>query len=147
MKGGEILSTARAQLGAIDAEAADALDDATMLVALRQAVQYYQVQQVVEFDPFTVDPDAFDADEAVTPEPNTQLGVILAYTIAAKLGEQQYQGRLRRGEFGISWRSGIEEESSVSASATYKQLVDGLRRQVTELLLVYHREAQGARIY
>jgi hypothetical protein len=123
------------------------LTDATLLAALRRAVQYYQVQQVSDFDAYTVDVDAFDADSAITPEPSTQLGTILGYTMAAALGRQQYQGRLRRGEFGISWRSGIEEESSVSAAASYKQLIDGLSRQVTELLLVYHRNAQGARIY
>lgn len=147
MKGGEILSVARAQLGAIDAEAADVLSDEVMLAALRQALQYYQVQLVVAFDAYTVDTNAFDADSALTPEPNTTLGTILAYTVAANLGQQQYQGRLRRGEFGISWRSGLEEESSVTAAATYAGLVNTLRRQVTELLLVYHRDAQGARIY
>lgn len=147
MTGGEITALATRLLGSIDAEAADVLSEAVLVAALKDAVRYYAVQQVVEFAAFTVDVDAFDADSAITPEPNDQLGVILAHTMAANLAQQAFTGRMRRGELGVSWRSGVEEESSVTAAANYKSLIAAMNTRVRELLLVFHREAQGARIY
>lgn len=142
-----VLRVIRERVGTLDDQVAASVTDAALLVRLQDAVRYFQVQQVGEFLNHSVDPDAFDVEDAVTPVFPDTLGLIVAYWVSLQVLQEAYRGRLQRGEFGTLWRSGLEEESTATAAKYYDGRIAAMRVELQELLLVYHREAQGARIY
>lgn len=73
-------------------------------------------------------------------------GLILVYTVAHSVLNSIYRQRVERGELGVSWSSGLESESSISAEKAYKQLLDDLVRTADELIITYQRQDANARI-
>ena len=142
-----VLRIIRDRVGTLDDAVALVLQDQNLLTRVDDAVRYFQVQQVGEFLNHTVDVDAFDVEDAVSPVFSDPLGLIVAYWVSLQILQEAYRGRLQRGEFGTLWRSGLEEESTASAAKYYDGRIAAMRTELHELLLVYHREAQGARIY
>lgn len=83
--------------------------------------------------------------EAITPEPTDEVGVLLAAATAAALLRRTYTYRVDSGTLGISWRSGLEEESSINAERAYKAMIDRLDREVEELILIRNSQLAGTR--
>lgn len=73
--------------------------------------------------------------------------LLLLYGAAHAVLSATYRERVDRGELGISWTSGLESESSISAEKAYKQMLDELRRSFEELTITYQRLDANARIH
>lgn len=71
--------------------------------------------------------------------------VILIYAVSHEVLSSTYRERVDRGELGISWRSGLEEESSISAERAYKAMLDELKSDYNQLLVTYQRTTANAR--
>jgi hypothetical protein len=71
--------------------------------------------------------------------------VILIYAVAHEVLSSTYRERVDRGELGVSWRSGLEEESSISAERAYKAMLEELKSDYNQLLVTYQRTTANAR--
>jgi len=76
-----------------------------------------------------------DQPPAITPEPTDEQGVILAYRTAVDLLTEEYQQRLREGSMGVSWQSGLESESSITAAKAYADRIGDLAKELSNLIL------------
>lgn len=74
-------------------------------------------------------------------------GLLLIYGTAHSVLSSTYRERVDRGELGISWQSGLESESSISAEKAYKQMLDDLDTRFRELTITYQRQTANARMY
>jgi hypothetical protein len=61
---------------------------------------------------------------------------MLALQATIDLLEREYRGKLFRGEIGVSWKSGLESESTISAEKAYKQILDDLDADLEGLILI-----------
>lgn len=73
--------------------------------------------------------------------------LLLMYGAAHAVLSATYRERVDRGELGISWTSGLESESSISAEKAYKQMLDELKRSFEELTITYQRQTANARVH
>jgi len=71
--------------------------------------------------------------------------MLLCYGVAYDVLSSTYRERVDRGELGISWRSGLEEESSIAAEKAYRGMLDEIDGQYKELLITYQRTTANAR--
>lgn len=147
MKTNSVIRFAKTKIAEVDSQAAP-YDDARLLVDIDDAIQELTIRSVPGFDAYAIDVEEPDPDDAIVPELTTQHGYIVAYLVACARLQEAYINRMNRGELGISWTSGLESESTVSAAKAYQGLIAGLKQQANELLLHEQMQrTQGARIY
>lgn len=138
------LKTLRRKLSDVDTAAARR-EDLELLETADDVRWELEARAVAGFDSFSV---GLDSTDTVTYGPvgatdNQQL--ILLFGAATALLEETYTGRLDRGELGISWKSGLEEESSISAQKAYRDRIDDIRKTTNELLITYQRFTANGR--
>lgn len=73
--------------------------------------------------------------------------IILIYAVALNTLAATYRQRVDRGELGVSWQSGLESESSISAEKAYKQILSDLELALDQLIITYQRQDANARIH
>jgi hypothetical protein len=116
-----------------DYELLSHMTDAQEELGLRKSAQGVEL--------LVIDP----ADGSITPEPTTEQGHVLALKTASNLLHQEYSGRVMRGELGVSWRSGLEEMSTISSEKAWRQAVQRLDETLEELLLIKNSPQTGTR--
>ncbi len=147
MKTNSVIRFAKTKIAEVDTQAAP-YDDARLLLDIDDVIQELAVRSVPGFDGYAIDVEEPDPDDAVVPEMTSQHGLIVAYLVACARLQESYITRMNRGELGISWTSGLESESTVSAAKAYQGLIATLRQQANELLIHEQMQrTQGARIY
>lgn len=139
-----ILATLRRLLNEVDQEASD-LTDPELLAAIEDVRMELQVRGIGTFADYTVGVEQDGPGFGVSPEPSDIDGVLLAYGAAVGLLGNEYRGRLNRGELGMSWSSGFEAESSISAAQAYQRLLGQLDRRYQELLIIRRASTSGFR--
>jgi len=112
--------------------ATSSFDDETLALALADALRVLQAKAIRLVTDVVLDLNA----GAFTTEPTEQMGLVIVLKAALTILMNEYRGRLQRGEFGISWQSGLEQESSISASKAYKDLVDDLASELEQVLMI-----------
>jgi hypothetical protein len=104
------------------------------------------VRQVMGFSDVTVGLTRADAGTyGINDATEAQL-LLLIYGTAHSVLAATYRQRVDRGELGVSWRSGLEEESTISAEKAYKTLLDDLQQTFEQLLITYQRGSANARM-
>ena len=73
----------------------------------------------------------------ITPDPSVDIGMLLAYGVAADLIGSDLLDRLRNGELGISFTSGASAISTNQAGLYLKQYANSLDRSYNGLLTAY----------
>lgn len=129
-----------------DPTAQFAMTDADIIQALQDALNNLTARLVGNFPLITFDTAPASPTFGVSPAPTLQETEILCAKAAIAILRDAYAGRLKRGELGVSWRSGPEEESSIAAARSYKQLIDEAESAVVELVLIYTRLQSAARM-
>lgn len=117
-----------------------------LVVALGDALIHLQAKNVRNMNLYTVNTDPTVEPLGITPEPEAPDALIIMLHAAVELLSNEYRGRLKRGEMGISWRSGLEEESSITAAKEYRAMVAQLENDLTALILIHGITRHGARI-
>lgn len=126
--------------------AAQRRTDTQLLEAAGDALIELVARAVQGFDAITVVPSrANPATYGIRGHTDDQ-ALILMYCTAYDLLSSTYRQRVDRGELGVSWTSGLESESSISAEKAYKQLLDELANTRDQLLITYQRRSANARI-
>jgi hypothetical protein len=72
--------------------------------------------------------------------------IILMYSVAYEVLSATYRQRVDRGELGIVWRSGLEEESTVTAERAYRNILEDLQGRAEQLLVTYGRYENNKRV-
>lgn len=142
----EYLKMLRRKVSDVDTSAARRTDvqllEATADVRLELAMR-----QLAGFDGITVGTVAANTATYGVQGATDQQLLLLVYGAAHAVLSATYRERVDRGELGISWQSGLESESSISAEKAYKQMLDDLKRAMDELLVTYQRQDANARIH
>ena len=73
--------------------------------------------------------------------------IILVYAVALAVLSSTYRQRVDRGELGISWQSGLESESSISAEKAYRQILSELELTLDQLIVTYQRQSANFRVH
>jgi hypothetical protein len=80
------------------------------------------------------------------PDPTLEQGYLLSLGAAVKLLERSFYGRLNRGELGVAWQSGLEQESTITAAQTYRTSINALRSRFDAQVCVHRAPTAGLRI-
>jgi len=126
--------------------AAQRRTDTQLLDSAADALLELVVRAVEGFEAITiVSSKANPATYGIQGHTDSQ-AMILLYSVAHDVLSSTYRQRVDRGELGISWTSGIESESSISAEKAYKQMLDELAAARDQLLITYQRSRANGRI-
>jgi hypothetical protein len=139
----QTLALLRRRIADLDASAAYA--DGDLLDALDDARRALAVKQVAGISGYTVVSDAADAAYGIAPDPTDEHATLLVLRACADLLREKFRAMLGRGEFGTSWTSGPESESSIDASRHYKAAVDAVERELGDVILVAARLTSSTR--
>ena len=129
-----------------DPTAQFSMTDAEIILTLNDALNDLTARLVGNFPLIIFDTVPDSPTFGVTPQPTVQETLILCTKAALVILRDAYAGRLKRGELGVSWRSGPEEESSIAAARSYNQLIDEQQTDLVELMLIYTRLQSGQRM-
>lgn len=145
----DVLNLIRRTINEVDL-AASQLTDEELLQFVADTRDELELMLVTGFSNLAVgsevDPPSGAPAYGIVPDPTLEEGYLLALGAAIKVLEQSFYGRLNRGELGTSWRSGLEEESSITAAQTYKTSLDRLKLRFTAQVCVRRAPTAGLRI-
>lgn len=126
--------------------AAQRRTDTQLLDAASDALLELVVRAVQGFSSITVSSNKANPTTYGIQGHSDAQAMILLYCVAHDVLSSTYRQRVDRGELGISWTSGLESESSISAEKAYKQMLDELASARDQLLVTYQRTTANARI-
>lgn len=141
----EILRLARRLLETAD-QVLTSLSDAELLLEISDVRDLHEVQGIVEAQEYTVRTEPTVQPYGVVPEPPREYGMVLAYDAATQILLKEYRNKLRRGELGVSWSSGLESESSISAEKAYRAAIADVEGVAEGLKLRLRARRAGTRV-
>jgi len=130
----QVLGLLRRKLDEVDLELSDWTDE-ELLLQLRDAAEELGVRSVAAFSTMTVITNVDDGELGFSPEPTTAEGHMLAYMAAAQLLRADYQSKVKRGAIGLSWRSGLEEASTINIEKAWKAAIADMETSLEELII------------
>lgn len=134
----------RRKLNDVDT-AAQRRTDAQLLATAEDVRFELAVREVKDFGSVTVGTNKQDVNNYGIKNATDAQMAIMIYGVAYEVLSSTYWERVDRGELGISWRSGLEEESTISAEKAYKAMLDDVRYSYEQLLITYSRTTANAR--
>lgn len=138
------LKMLRRKLSDVD-RAAERRTDVQLLEAAGDAVLEMAARAVTGFSDITVGTNkANQSTYGIQNATDPQL-IILLFAVAYDVLSATYRERVDRGELGISWKSGLEEESSIQAEKAYKAILDDVSASRDQLLITYQRQTANGR--
>lgn len=138
------LKMLRRQLSDVDMTALRRTDQQLLAMAEDERFEL-AVRQVKDFDKVTIGLDKADTVTYGIQGANDSQLAILLYGTAYYVLSATYRERIDRGELGISWKSGLEEESSIQAEKAYRGMLDELAVAQEELVTIYQRRTANQR--
>lgn len=126
----EIIAAARSRAGDVD-DAAFRYTKTEYVAILVDVLRTGAVRKINTLNTLTLNASE---EGTLTPEASDLQGTYLAAATALRLLQQTYRRRLDEGSLGVSWMSGLEQESSISAATAYRGILDELAREVDELI-------------
>lgn len=139
MTAAKILAITRRIIG--DATVDDAVADLELFQYVSDAGDWFNSRGHVDFVDMLFDMDTV----TITPEPTIVQGLLLAYRAAMVRMTDIYNAKLDSGDVGRSWRSGLEEESSISLVQGYRAAINTINRELEELIIIKRAPDTGVR--
>lgn len=134
----------RRKLSDVDT-AAQRRTDAQLLAVAEDMRFELAVRAVKDFDLVTIGLDkTTPTTYGIQGATDAQFAILLYGTTYSVL-TSTYRERVDRGELGISWKSGLEEESSIRAQGAYKEMIEEVQTAYDQLLITYQRKLANAR--
>lgn len=103
-------------------------------------------RQLLGFSGITVDSVKSSPTYGILNGTDDQM-IILVYAVALSVLHATYRQRVDRGELGVSWQSGLESESSISAEKAYRQMLADLETTLDQLIITYQRQVANFRVH
>jgi|SRR5690348_13301991 len=156
MNTAQVLARLRRLIEQTDASLATSLSDEELLEHILDAVNELTIRGVDAINVTGVTPpvSAFTVgtDQTVTtppygisPAPTVRQGELMAFTAALNILDQEFRGKVLRGEIGSSWTSGLEQQSTITAAQLYKTALDDLRDQLEQRIMLAMATFAGRR--
>lgn len=117
--------------------------DAELLEYVRDAVEVLALRKISGLSDLTVDPDPLSVSYGISPIPTTEEGHMLSLLAALEILRETYRGKLNRGEIGLNWKSGLEEESTISAEKAWRDVIRDFESQL-DLLIIMNKSGSHA---
>ncbi len=137
------LNMLRRKLQDVDVQAARRTDNELLAVASDMAFEY-SIREVQDFSNVTVTLGDDDTPGEIAGATDPVM-MILLYAVALEVLSATYRNRVDRGELGVSWKSGLEEESTIQAEKAYKGMIGEVAAALEQLLLIYQRRTANGR--
>jgi hypothetical protein len=83
--------------------------------------------------------------EAIAPEASDLQGLLLATATVVRLLQRTYRKRLDEGSIGVSWTSGLEAESTISAEKAYEAMIQDIQNELAELIIFANAKTFASR--
>lgn len=138
------LKMLRRKLSDVDPAALRRTDTELLEGALDEIVEL-TVRAVAGFDGITVNFGSSLAPTYGIQGASDAQMVILVYAVAYDVLSATYRMRVDRGDLGISWKSGLEEESSIQAEKAYKTMLGDIADSRDQILITYQRQTANGR--
>lgn len=138
MTNATLLAMLRRRLRDVD-QTAELYDDDTLWGYVGDVVTTIQSRKVAGASVITA------TDTGLAADVEDSLGLLIVLCSAALLLDDLYTDKVQRGEFGVSWKSGLEQESTIDARKAFADAVAGLRREADELTLIRASTTSGFR--
>lgn len=119
-------------------------EDSDLLQAVDDARALLEAKMVSGMSGYVI--DTTDTDDGISPNMTAQHALIVSLRAAADLLLQRYVSLTQSGALGVTWRSGLEEESTVSAEKAYRAAIDVLLKELDALILIQNRQTAGTRV-
>jgi hypothetical protein len=139
-----LLDMLRRRLDEAD-ESLSALTDGELLEVVGDVQRTMVARRVAGASDLVIQADQTQAGYGITPDPAVDLGVLLVLGALGQLLRDTFRGRLNRGELGVSWQSGLEQESTISAADAYRAMVRAVDLEFEEALIIYRTATTGSR--
>ena len=115
--------------------------DAILLEYTQDALLILTARKITGLDGYIVDTQA----ETITPDFVDNDAILVSARTAGLLLKDLYTEKVRSGELGVSWQSGIEHESTIDMRKAFAQGVAALEDEVQELILLRASTTSGFR--
>lgn len=122
------------------------LTDQELITYLRGAAELLSLRMISGMSSYVFVSDSILSNYGITPELTTEHAHMLCRAAALNILRSQFRGKLNRGELGLSWKSGEEEESTISAAKEWKQVIDDFDNELTLLITFNKSGSHGLRV-
>lgn len=140
----EIVQAARSRAGDVDSSAYRYTKN-ELVILMKDAARTLGVRgQFAQLNTFVF--VTTENAETVTPEPSDIQGLVLCTATALRVLQQTYRRRVDDGSLGISWMSGLEQESSISAQKAYEGILKDILQELEELKLFVISKSFATRV-
>lgn len=127
-----------------DLETSDWTDE-ELTAAMEFAAAELGMRRIARFSTITINSEIDSGAYGIVPELTVEEGVLLANKTAIAMLKQDYSDKLNRGAIGMSWRSGLEEASTISAEKAWQNAIVSLERNLLELIAIHLAPNAGFR--
>jgi hypothetical protein len=114
-----------------------AFEDADLLAEIEDARAFLEAKAVAGMAGYVIDPT--DTTDGIAPDMTSQHALIATYQAAIFLLQQRYADLTQAGALGVVWRSGLEEESTVTAEKAYRTAIGAIQLDLDKLILVQNK--------
>lgn len=143
MTSAQMLALLRRKIADTDVTAA--YNDEQLWTFVGDAQLFLSVKQVGGMSGYVVVSDANVAGFGIAPAPANDHAYIMVLQTTYDVLRQRYHDLVDSGAIGVAWRSGLEEESSISAEKAFKGTLNDLRREIDSLILIQNRTTFATR--
>jgi hypothetical protein len=81
-----------------------------------------------------------------TPYPTDEDGLLILTKVQYTLLRDIYRDKINRGELGGSWKSGLEEESTIDSRKAFADVLVELEKTLDELIILRSKLLSGSRV-
>lgn len=140
MTNDKLLERLRRRLRDVDASA-PLYEDDVLWGYVDDTLFEFQQRKVTGVTGLTVD----DATGFTTEAPD-DVALLCILGAAYRLLKDLYVDRVQRGELGVSWQSGLEQESTISQQKAFAEGIAQINRELEELIIIRASGTSGSRI-
>lgn len=121
------------------------LTDQELLLHLEDARATLELRKIAGMSELAVGSIQDQTGYGIIPDPTLELGEMMALQAASEILEAEFRGRVFRGELGVSWQSGVEQESTITAARMYADAIGNIRGNLESLVLIKLAPTSGTR--
>lgn len=141
MDAAAILAVVRRRLAQADLATSD-FTDSELMEYVQESADILSLRPIPGMGDLVIDTVAI----TISPEPTKEQGYMLALMTVSRVLEDEYDGKLFRGELAVSWQSGLESETTISAEKAWAQALADLEVELDRMILVKMAPIAGARM-
>lgn len=139
-----IIQVVREKLGETDLVVSD-LTSPEILAFVKTSQEILELRKLTSVENLVVVSEQISTSYGITPEPTTEAGYYLALHTSLSILRSEYYSRVKTGTLGVAWRSGLEEESTISAEKAWRVAIAALEDEFEELFIIRHSTTSGFR--